>query len=60
MFNSTYFDNSNWRPFVQHLSKAGMFDLDLVWLIRPENWVEQNVIQTKFKNKFSLINVNFD
>ena len=37
MFDLTYFDNSNWRPFVWHLSKVGMFNSGLVWLIRVKN-----------------------
>jgi hypothetical protein len=37
MFDLTYFDNSNWRPFVWHLSKVGMFNSGLVWLIRAKN-----------------------
>ena len=39
---------------------VGMFDSDLVRLIRPKNRVEQNIIRTKSKNKFSSINIMFD
>ncbi len=60
MFDWSYFDNSNQRPFDQLPSKVGMFGLDLVWLISSKNWVEQNIIRTKSKNELSSINVNFD
>jgi hypothetical protein len=60
MFDWSYFNNSNWRLSVQRQSKVGMFDLDLVRLTPPPNQVEQNIIWTKSKNKFSPINVNFD
>jgi len=60
MFDWSYFNNSNWRLSVQRQSKVGMFDLDLVRLTPPTNQVEQNIIWTKSKNKFSPINVNFD
>jgi hypothetical protein len=60
MFDWSYFDNSNPRPFVWHQSKVGMFKLDFVWLISPKNLVQLNIIQTKLKNKLSLINVYFD
>ena len=59
-FYSSYFDNSNQRPFVWRLRKNEMFDSDLVQLISPKNKVKQNIIWTKSQNKFSLINVNFD
>jgi len=41
MFDSTYLDNWNQRPFVRLLWKVGMFDSDLVW---PKHWVKQNII----------------
>ncbi len=38
-----------------------MFDSDLVWLIRPTNWVKQDIIWGKFKKKnIKLDYVNFD
>jgi hypothetical protein len=33
----TLFDNSNGTTFVQRLQKVGMFDSDLVRIIRPKN-----------------------
>ncbi len=60
MFDWSYFNNSYWTLSVQRQSKVGIFDLDLVRLTPPTNQVEQNIIWTKSKNKFSPSNVNFD
>jgi hypothetical protein len=60
MFDWSYFNNSYWTLSVQRPSKVGIFDLDLVRLTPPTNQVEQNIIWTKSKNKFSPSNVNFD
>jgi hypothetical protein len=38
-FNWTLFDNSNQKNFVRRLQKVGMFDLNLVQLIRRKNQV---------------------
>ncbi len=48
------------KTFIRHQSKVGMLDPDLVQLISPKNWVEQNINWTKSKNKLSLINGNLN
>jgi hypothetical protein len=36
------------------------FDTDLIWLIRPKNWVEQNISRTKSGQQLCSTNVYFD
>jgi hypothetical protein len=63
MFDSTLFDNSNWRKVVRRPSKVGMFNQDLVWLIQLKDLnkkSEQNIIWTKSEPQLCLITINFD
>jgi hypothetical protein len=57
MFDWTLFDNSNQTTFVPQLQKVGMFNLDLVQLIRPKNQVKQNTSRTKSGQQLCSTNV---
>ncbi len=47
MFDSTYFDNSNRRPFVRQPSKLGMDDSDYVRLIVEHNIVRKESLKQR-------------
>jgi hypothetical protein len=59
-FDWTLFENSNRTAFVRRLQKVGMFNSDLAQLIRPKNWVGQNISQTKSGQQLCSTNVYFD
>ncbi len=51
MFDSTYFDNSNKRPFVQQPSELGMDNSDYVRLIVEHNIGKRSELRKSQRRK---------